>query len=519
METETQQTANFYGRRDPKFWSQSLKYATLFNICVFVFLGNMFTSGITTGFAELIEEFHVSFAILPDIVAWPVFCQGAANLIWMPLALCVGKRPIILLTIAILFFGSIWSAVAGSYNSLLGARIFACLGSGSVESIGAAMIGDMFFERNFATAMAIYLLALSAGSNIGPLIGGYLIEAQGWRWFFWLNAILAGANFITAVLFLPETSYSRVYIEGETAADLDKDVMDAEEIEKKVVVVETSEGPTNVAVPRQQAIGYGTGYWRDLFRFKLDKVDYHGPVFLAYQFSLPFRFLLIPGTLFAAGAFGLTLGWNVVISVIVPSIFSPPPYNFSSSSIGLFGIAAFIGTIISFPIAGPLTDFISRKLGERRGGHQPEYRIPALIFPFIICPVGLIVFGYTYIPLSSYLSHLPPLHYTAPWIRPAVGFAMVAAGLGLVPSVLLSYIVDSYPVTSGEALVLVNATKNFIAFGLTKGSASWMAKAGVRKMFVSMAGIFWGFMILAVPLFIFGAWIRKRTAWALTRTH
>lgn len=429
----------------------------------------------------------------------------------MPLALCVGKRPIILLTIAILFFGSIWAAIATSFNSLLGARIFACLGNGSVESIGSAMIADMFFEKNFATAMAIYAASLSAGSQIGPLIGGYLIQAQGWRWFFWLNAILAGFNFITAIFFLPETSFARIYIEGETAADLDKETIEAQEVENKDVNVEVQEESASVPT------GYGTGYWRDLFRFKLSSVDYHGPRFFAYQFSLPFRFLLIPGAIFASGVFGLVLGWYVIISVIGPSIFSPPPYNFSSSSLGLFGMASFIGIVISFPIAGPVTDLLSKRLGIRNGGHQPEHRLPALIVPFIVCPVGLLIFGFTYIPLSTYLSHLPPLTYKTPYIRPAVGYAMVASGLTLVPSVVLSYIVDSYPATSGEALVLINASKNFIAFGLTKGAATWMAEDGVKRMFGIMAGILWGFMLFGIPLYVWGGWIRKRTSWALVR--
>lgn len=88
---------------------------------------------------------------------------------------------------------------------------------------------------------------------------------------------------------------------------------------------------------------------------------------------------------------------------------------------------------------------------------------------------------------------------------------MATAGLALIPSVMLSYVIDSYPKTSGEALVLVNASKNVVAFGLAKGSYTWMAKEGVAKMFYEFAGIQWACIFLGLPLYLFGPMVRART--------
>jgi hypothetical protein len=42
-----------------------------------------------------------------------------------------------------------------------------------------------------------------------------------------------------------------------------------------------------------------------------------------------------------------------------------------------------------------LTDTLSRYIARRNSGiHQPEHRIPALLVPFLICPLGLILFAY-----------------------------------------------------------------------------------------------------------------------------
>lgn len=155
--------------------------------------------------------------------------------------------------------------------------------------------------------------------------------------------------------------------------------------------------------------------------------------------------------------------------------------------------------MVAWPIAGPLTDLLSRWMRKRNNNvHKPEHRLPALIVPFIICPVGLIVFGYTVARQAHY-------------IQPAVGAAINSAGLTLVPSVMLSYVVDSYPHTSGEALVLVNASKNIVAFGIASSAYSWMAKSGVADMFFELAGMQWAAIGLALPLYFAGPWLRSRT--------
>lgn len=186
------------------------------------------------------------------------------------------------------------------------------------------------------------------------------------------------------------------------------------------------------------------------------------------------------------------------MSTILPALLSPPPYLFTAAHLGLFMLSSFVGVVVAWPIAGPLTDLLSRWMRKRNNNiHKPEHRLPALIFPFLVCPIGLVIFGYTFARQDNY-------------VKPAVGQAISAAGLTLVPSVMLSYVVDAYPRVSGEALVLVNASKNVVAFGLTKGAYAWLAREGIDKMFYEFAGIQWACIFLALPLYFFGPMMRAR---------
>jgi MFS family permease len=177
----------------------------------------------------------------------------------------------------------------------------------------------------------------------------------------------------------------------------------------------------------------------------------------------------------------------------------PPPYLFDSKAIGLFSLSAFLGIILAYPIGGPLTDLLSRYLTKRNGGiHKPEHRVPALIFPFLLCPWGLILYAFTIAEGKS--------KYVA-----AVGYAFQTSGMVLVSSVVLSYVVDAYPREGGEALVLINAGKNLVAFGLTKENEQWLASQGLKKMYSEFAGIQWAVLLLGVPLYFLGPSMRRAT--------
>lgn len=193
-----------------------------------------------------------------------------------------------------------------------------------------------------------------------------------------------------------------------------------------------------------------------------------------------------------------------MISVIAPQILFPPPYLLPPSGVGLFSLASFIGIIVAYPIAGPLTDSLSRALRRRYHSetHIPEDRLPALIVPFIVAPPGLLVLGYAFQKhMSVYIA--------------AVGFAMQVSSLVLVPSSVMSVVVDGWPASGSEALVLINAGKNAIAFGLTLSTPEWLASEGLMKMFWEMACIQWAVLALGTVLYFTGPWLRKKTMWLL----
>lgn len=156
---------------------------------------------------------------------------------------------------------------------------------------------DMFYERNYSSAMSVYAASLAGGSQVGPLIAGYLIQAKGWRWFFILCAIIAAFNLVTTIFLLPETLYEPDE-EPQSSTNFEKDG------NSHIEAVRAS----SHAGQRAQ-MDYKV-YWSGLFTMGISKEARQRGVFkyTLYQFVLPFPLLLIPGVLIASIMYGVALG-------------------------------------------------------------------------------------------------------------------------------------------------------------------------------------------------------------------
>lgn len=96
--------------------------------------GNLLASGIGVLVPQLNEVYN-NDPHVDDLVTWPSFYMGLGNLIAMPIADAIGRRPVYLASNIILIAGSIWCACSGSLNSHIGGRDFMALAAGQSEAL------------------------------------------------------------------------------------------------------------------------------------------------------------------------------------------------------------------------------------------------------------------------------------------------------------------------------------------------------------------------------------------------
>jgi len=128
-------------------------------------------------------------------------------------------------------------------------------------------------------------------------------------------------------------------------------------------------------------------------------------------------------------------------------------YHFKAGAQGLASLGAFVGVNLGAFFCGHLNDLLSRRLAKRNQGvFEPEMRIPVIIFPTIIVPLGLILFG---VGIKN------EWH----WIVPIIGAGMVNFGLPALPAIMSPYIMDSYYPLAMDCLIVSSRTSNlFLSF-------------------------------------------------------
>lgn len=161
------------------------------------------------GFLEIAENLNITVPVLAQSTAWTILTIGLGLFISNPLAKIIGRRPVYMAAILIMFATSIWGGAIREYPSFLGSRIVAALGMAPFEVLVQCTIGDLYFVHERATRIAVWNLFLLTGISGGGLVAGYIIERHGYQWTFWVCAIFFGVLMFGIFFLVPETAYRR----------------------------------------------------------------------------------------------------------------------------------------------------------------------------------------------------------------------------------------------------------------------------------------------------------------------
>ncbi|MFI2210193.1 MFS transporter [Streptomyces sp. NPDC020141] len=143
------------------------------------------------GFAvpHLSEDLNPSSSQLLWIVDIYSFTLAALLVTMGSLGDRIGRRKLLLLGAAGFGVASVAAAVASSAEIMIAARALLGLAGGTLMPSTLSLIRTMFpddTQRKFA--IAVWASALSAGSALGPILGGVLLEFYWWGSLFLINA-------------------------------------------------------------------------------------------------------------------------------------------------------------------------------------------------------------------------------------------------------------------------------------------------------------------------------------------
>ncbi|KAL2680325.1 hypothetical protein Neosp_007922 [[Neocosmospora] mangrovei] len=446
---------------NPMRWPDSKKWLNIILISILTLVTPLGSSMFAPGIPRIMVEFNETSPLIATFVV-SVYVLGFAfgPLVVAPLSEVYGRAPLYNWGNVLFVLFTVGTALSQNMPMMMAFRFLMGFAGSVPITIGSGSIADMMPIESRGKAMSVWALGPLLGPCIGPLAGGYLIQATGWRWVYWLVTIIGGVFIPGSFLFVKET-YAPVLLERK-ADRLRKETGNA-----KLRTKEDKGGPLSV-------------------RFKLAIVR---P--LKLLFITPIVGLM---ALYMAVAYGI-----LYLLIATFSFVYKDNYGFDEGQAGLTFLPAGIGMMIGVVTFGALSDVLVTNRTKQGLGHKPEVRLsPRLALPCgVVLPIGLFLYGWT----AQYAVH---------FIVPMLGVAIFSCGLMGVMMCVQNYLLDTYPRYAASVTAALAVLRSLAAALLPLGGLDMYNALGL-----GWGNSLLGFLCVAmipipVVFYVFGERLRKR---------
>jgi EmrB/QacA subfamily drug resistance transporter len=151
-------------------------------------------------------DLHASVSGLQWTVSAYTVVTASFMLLAGSLADRFGRRATFQAGLALFTLGSWLCSLAPSLDWLIAFRVVQGLGAAMLNPVAAAIIAVAFSDKaERARAMGIWSGVFGLSMALGPVAGGFLTTAVGWRGVFWVNIPVGLAGVVLTAMLIPES--------------------------------------------------------------------------------------------------------------------------------------------------------------------------------------------------------------------------------------------------------------------------------------------------------------------------
>jgi len=122
----------------------------------------------------------------------------------------LGRKRIFMTGLAVFSVASLLCSLAPSVELLVAFRVLQAVGGSMMNPVAMSIITNTFTDpRERAQAVGVWGAGFGISMALGPIVGGALVSAGGWRWIFLINLPLGLAAILLTLRFVPESRAPR----------------------------------------------------------------------------------------------------------------------------------------------------------------------------------------------------------------------------------------------------------------------------------------------------------------------
>ncbi|MFT4083828.1 MAG: MFS transporter [Nocardioides sp.] len=127
------------------------------------------------------------FTVFPWLFSIYLLVQAVTVPIYAKISDLVGRKPVMLLGIALFVIGSALCGFAWSMTGLIIFRAVQGIGAGAVQPMAVTIVGDIYTMAERAKVQGYTASVWALSALVGPTLGGLFSQYVSWRWIFFVN--------------------------------------------------------------------------------------------------------------------------------------------------------------------------------------------------------------------------------------------------------------------------------------------------------------------------------------------
>ena len=422
-----------------------------------------------------------------DLLTFPTLFMGIGNLLAVPLAITVGRRPVFLASIIVILVAGIWCAVSKTLDSHIAARAVLALGAGPSEALAPLMVQEIFFLHEKGRKLGAFIFIENVLCGIFFCVSPYIVVAAGWQWWYGVLTTANGVLLVIAYFLLAETAFTRT---TESANGVNED----------------SKGNPAPALTTADTIEldfetYGTRSFRQDLKLLHQKPKLSS-ILTFYKNIL--KVFCIPTVFWLFLLNGAYLGIYVFEASTFAGVLMSPPYRMTFTALGYVQAGQIVCCLLFLPLFGYGSDLVIKVMSKRNNGkYKQEYRLIPLLVPAVVGLVCTIIYGQSAAFPAKWGIGAPIFTYNASF------FAFLGVNV-----IAITYAVDSYPLHAEEVLTVICSGRGIVSFGQSYSILPSIKGIGYDGATIAQAGIAAGLSVLGIAVYFGGPLLRR---WAVKR--
>ncbi|KIL86273.1 hypothetical protein FAVG1_10671 [Fusarium avenaceum] len=424
------------GEDDPKYppnFTRTRKWLITALLSALAFMTPFASSIIAPAIGYIADDFGVS-DVTKSAMPVSIFLLGYAvgPLFLSPLSEIYGRRIVMMASNLVFCLFLVACVLSPSIDLLIFFRFMCGVGGSASQTVGGAVIADLFVVAERGNAMTIWILGPILGPSLAPLIGGFVAESIGWRWTNWITLIPASVLLVAMVLAYPETHHE-VLIQQKTTRLV-------KALDRPDLCSCYADGEEKAATSTDIIL---SGLFRPL------KLLFSSPIIFSVSLYVAFDY-----------------GCLYLLFNTIPIVFRGS-YNWSAGISGIVYLALLAGYLIGLGAFTLVSDKTVRHMTAANGGvYEAEMRLPLCIYFAALIPISFFWYGWS----SDQAVH---------WAVPILGLALFGIGFEGIWLPTQLYIVDGYSRYAASALAAYSVMRSVVAAFLPLAGPAMYEKLGV----------------------------------------